>query len=354
MTDSREEFEKIERYLNGTLGWNEKIGVESQMADDSQFAEEVSAHRVVNELILDHGLLEARKQMRQWHHENEHSGSWGKPLLGVSALLGLMFAAYLLYFWRGENFVLADPEPMMEKVVPMIVLENDSILSAIDEQLTEAAGIQQDEMIKVQTETAKINLAPISSRKNPEITISSVNFKTPEKIELKSSDCFGSLSTSDLRYTGSCIEAADGFIDFSSMHQNAIAYSIDSGQSYQHFSRFEFLQNGVYHPAIFDDNGCVLYGKKLMLIPEADCHSEKNYVINLNKNEFWTPDFEGYFTIVEIFNSTGTMVFTARNTGNVKWYGQTNNSSTLTIGNYLYFLKNGSEIVDQGNISLIR
>ena len=100
----KEKFDLIDRYFRGELSEKEKEFFNSKWATDSDFADEVANHEIVNEFILDAGLLGIKDKLNNIHHSNKMNGKNGKLKKGT--IIGSITAIIaVLGFWAisGSN-----------------------------------------------------------------------------------------------------------------------------------------------------------------------------------------------------------------------------------------------------------
>ncbi len=118
-----EDIEKIEAYLNGELSEGERRIFEAAMTSDPALRQEVAAHRVVQEAIVDHELLTVKKEIRNVMDGAGHShfGRNGRVALGLGGIL----VAGLLTWWitSPDNVMVSELNEVPVAVDSMVVTD---------------------------------------------------------------------------------------------------------------------------------------------------------------------------------------------------------------------------------------
>ena len=95
MSDSTENFELIDQYLEGKLTGEEKLLFDQRMSMDTDFRDLVEAQSVVNEIIIGDELLNIRDQISSDLSTSSKSGQTKWWLAGFGLLLGFGIVAFL-------------------------------------------------------------------------------------------------------------------------------------------------------------------------------------------------------------------------------------------------------------------
>jgi hypothetical protein len=86
MSGSQFDLEKLDSYLQGTLSADEIIALEFALAHDKELVDRLEMQRLINEMIVDRGVLDLKAKLKKGHHNGRHNkGEFGS--LGLIALL---------------------------------------------------------------------------------------------------------------------------------------------------------------------------------------------------------------------------------------------------------------------------
>lgn len=361
MNNQQAQFEAIERYLANELTPAERASFESQMDGSPELTEEVELHRVTNQIIVDYGMIQMRRDLGKWHKDND-SGSGFSTTIATIGIVGALIIGLLTLYNLAEE---TSPDQSTQiksnskKATPHVIPE-------IKNQPREAAdnGSRIEKIMdKPESLESKTSMPEEPSatqkilRKNPSLgtPITSPPDVKVESIEV--SPCVELLPDSFIEFNGSCQGERTGSIMFSNQEVNGRVvkmYSIDSGASFSSSRSFLYLENGVYHPMAVTGDGCVFgYPTPILLSASGSCNESESVVIDITLNQYWEPNLIEPATL-QIRNQSGRVVFRADLTSQLRWYGVDSAGELLPMGAYTYIIDTSDGRTETGEITLIR
>lgn len=137
--------------------------------------------------------------------------------------------------------------------------------------------------------------------------------------------------------------------------QNSVAFSIDSGNTFQSSRSFMFLENGTYYPLVQQSNGCILkYPNAILLVPNSSCEKDEIHVIDVSQNQYWEPKVDHKNAQILIRNVNGVIVFSSIINYQFNWSGQNKSGEKLPIGHYFFNVELDGKTLKSGSITLLR
>jgi len=115
MDDGLKSYWDLENFLKGKLDLEGSRMIEEKISKSVAFANKVKAHRVVQEIIIDHGLLALKDQMTGWKKGKDPGFSFGKSAKIISTIIiiaSLSFITYTTAFKPKQN------DDLLQKITP--------------------------------------------------------------------------------------------------------------------------------------------------------------------------------------------------------------------------------------------
>ena len=369
----KENYQLIERYLQKELSSKETEELELRMEQDPEFFKEVRAHMEVHELMIDQGLIDIKKKLREVHEvESGGKGNWWKYISGAALII---VAALLMFFYTfsGKN------EKQEQSGIEISqVLKDTASGKPAHHSLTEEH--KDKKRRKDNNEPALADT--IKSYDDPQKRIKSIDSistqgnlpskvtKPQEKLPLKDTgsaqkavpagkfDCSQISIAGDIKVMESCEDKPTGsiIINLSSLKggEKPYRFSISEEEGFTMNSQFGDLSAGDYKVLIKDGNGCV------QLLAEANVKSMK-CPLDLSfypERESWKIPLKANANAeIKIINSrTGTLVYSSAINGGYpdSWNGTDNNAGSLPMGSYSFIITYSDGEIIQGNVTILR
>ena len=379
---SEETYELIERYLTGTLSSEELSSFEARMHADADFAEEVNAHKMANEVIIDNALLDIKKQLQAIHEETkvDDGNNFIKLLTGILASALVVGIVYLFY---PTNEVETKAQLQSEQEKTEVVIQHHSpnneeikevtqeVLNKLKQKKIQIKAIKKaDELVSEQEklhskleiesdENIPVAIANNPDKKNEMTTISNVveSIATPKIVE--NDPCEDTNIDVNVTAIGSCTGQKSGSIVFEEpvfSGTSPFQYSIDGGKHFSPSLSFEGLLPKNYSTQIKDANNCISE-TKWVNVTQKECY----FTIHPALEQFWEiplQSFNGEDVSIQIKNErSGAIVYDEIVSSNFpkSWKGTDQNGASLPMGSYSYHIKSlGSSKEEIGSITIVR
>lgn len=367
MRPEYEQFELIERYLNGELSTPELSAFESRLQADPLFNEEVKQHRAVHDLVIDQGLLELKAKMKAYD-----AGYAGTPdawqIVSTIALVVSLSAVGFLNPGKERT------EPVSRPAIVITTPEANGAKPVASSR----SGALKASVITVppsqpapenRTDTVTLKLDTVNTMPPPRIASRDTILApralprlsappTPSSVTMpRLVPCALSVAALKIQVTESCTTLATGVItiDKASATEGTppLEFSID-GRNYRQAYTFTDLYPGTYYLTVRDASGCISQEAREIAVGEKDCR-EHEYSFYPDKGEVWklplTATSSGK---IEIYNRNGSLVYTSLiSNGHPSQWDGTINGQTLPMGSYSFVLMVEGKI-ETGFVTLFR
>ncbi len=398
MSLEKEKFIIIEDYLNGRLRGEALIQFEAALNTNTELQEEVDAHRVAEEMVMDYGLLQLKQKMINEYRQPSSVSKkvqWKKYYKATAAtvLIGALGISYYLNQSSNSDQDIPDNtstqvlEPVkkkeqfsetVERTAPEKIIKKQEGFSGknkvIDQEIEreQASESKNIEMLSIPDKNKKEhekNIRPIYQPKTPELinprasaenlASNALDKPIPEK---KIMDCAAiSLKAVETTTVATCKGSREGriFIKGVNIESGTIPYeySIDEGKHFQKTTVFEGLEEGDYQLSIKDGQGCTFLWSDTIAIEGKQCNKTHAYTFYPEQGELWKfPIDAGKSGEIRIFNRGGLMVFeTTINSGYPEaWAGRDRSGGYLRMGVYSFVFIDTEGSTINGTINLLR
>ena len=385
----RETYDLIESYLNNTLSSNEKAAFEALQQNDAAFSEEVTAHRIANEIIIDNALLDIKQQLKQIHIDKTIEKDKGSRRfwfgLVVVTLISLVTAWVFLFPDKEEAS--ADkvasqvdttvPYPQSTTGIPdtlaiKTISEQQKGIEVNQERIPHEVPAQQ-KAIPVKPEAILSDVIAPNKEQTHRITEEAILAKTSniqqnaadEEPEIQPSEdillleCEGVNMRPQYSIAGACKGQRNGAIIFETpLFEGTppFMYSIDGGDTFFPTGQFENHAIGKYNLLIKDSKGCKSDSTEVY-VEKKIC----SFIIYPYQQKYWkTPlkSFAGEQVTLRILNArTGQVVYqkSLSSTEDHIWNGTGQDNRQLTMGSYVYTITSKeSSKTESGQITIIQ
>lgn len=388
MKSEIEKYEKIERFLSGTISEEEKKEIELLIVKDPHFAKEVEQHKLVFNFIIDSSIAGVREQMRTIHDKKIRKIRINRRIrVGIAITTGVVVIGLIAYslFTRKKNTeesipMIPVPEKSQSIITHPIKSSANKIIPVSESKnqnpIVEKGMTEQDRVSRpIITEKMSQTLNDGNSEIIKTIANSSASFqdkpdenipadqaaKKSEEVNLLPEnivyDCsqvslFGNVTTEK-----SCQDKATGvlLIEETSITGGTPPYSVsvDNQTSYHSGLRFDQLLPSRYSVWIRDINNCTTWLGSY-LIESVDCTIQD--IFAPDKGEKWVVPNNEKPCQLKIFNQGGILVFETiiDFAGKSTWDGTTRSGALLLMGVYTYVIKLEDGTILKGNVTIIR
>jgi hypothetical protein len=359
---SFDEYELIDRYLDGKLQGQELDAFVKRMEREQSFADKVSLQKTTNNLLLENGLYDLREKLDSYKPPTSFNF---KTFLFITAIVCILSTMAILMIKKHDDSPSKENQSEVSK--PMDVQE--TFQDSPSDGLTEN---QKQNLLKRETKEAE-NQNPVVSKKQDSAVSVNENPKDQVSIHVKSKDslqeetkilpkikvCDQVTILYDFQIFPSCENEMNGRIQFNTLQTKGgkapYKYSIDAGKSYQTSSLFSDLAPESYSLVLKDANGCESK-EKVAIVKTKSCLKEKAYMINPEAGEAW-PVPKGYLNCnLYIYDRNGREVFLVNlHAGHQEdWNGTSSQGKDLEMGQYAYTVTCGTETKEKGYITIVR
>lgn len=362
-----EQYEQIERYLTGDLSGNELAAFENRLETDGPFREEVQAHQVVHDLVIDQGLLELRSKMKAY--EAGYTGSNNSLHIVSTIVLVLSLSAIGLITSNPlppapAAMVVTEPEKNNQTpVVADRVVKAEASLPAVIATPRHTAAIPDTSPDTITSSVPPMRLSQDTvtvTRRFMSDVLSKDVIPSVMLPEVKMPDvvpCRLQGSVLKLRASESCTTSPTGaiIVDKTSFFEGTlpVEFSID-GKNYAPGYTFSNLYAGTYYLSVRDARGCTWFEAEAITVGEKDC-SEHAYSFYPDKGEVWKlPVSASSSGKIDIYSRNGSLVYTGTIThGYPDHWDGTANGYALPMGSYSFVLRADGKVVT-GYVTLFK
>jgi gliding motility-associated-like protein len=375
-----EQYELIEQYLKGELSGSERSAVESRLATDALFSEEVKHHQAVHDLVMDHGLLELKAKMKAY--DPGYAGGANK--LHIVSTVVLVVSLTAMGLMTSSNNSIEPPAqsavvtiaPNANRNKPAVVdqvKKTREPLSAIIPAPAQPAPAPDAVAATVDTvhttpqplifsrDTATIKKSFSGDVRQPSdiipemkstLLLKPLEAKTPGLIPCQLESSVLTFSASE-----SCTSSPTGVIsvDRSSLFEGKlpVEFSID-GKNYYTAYTFNNLYPGIYYLSVRDARGCTWPEAKEIVVGEKDCNAHE-YSFYPDKGEVWKlPVSISSSGKIDIYNRNGSLVYTSViSHGHPDQWDGTAHGHVLPMGSYSFVLKVDEKTIT-GQVTIFR
>jgi hypothetical protein len=377
MTKSeKEKYELIEKFIEKNLSREEQEKFDFHLKTDMDFAKEVKAHMEVHELVLDQGIIEMKKKLREIHiAETKGNNNTSYKIFSALAIIFLL-GGMMLYIFKTQG----TPDEIEENRIKQVtIIDNDlntdtnahskEISNHIIENATKvdkrkstflsnpentATALKKDSSMNVLNSSNQY----IPSLQLPKDTAVSSTGTLTNKSNPAKVDCSTIHITGEVTVKETCKDESTGSI---LIHLNSlkggtkpIKFSITGDADFVTGSIFENLNEGHYNIYVRDANGCSNILKETK-IATKDC--PKDYLFYPDLGQEWTlPLKHNANAKLKIFNRAGALIY-AINISNGypnTWNGIDNSGQGLPMGNYSFVIVYDDQTISQGNVQILK
>ena len=363
----REKFELIERYLSGQLTAQEQETFRELWATDPDFADQVNYHELVDDFIIDAGLLDLKEKLTNYTKPRASSnkglveklvGSSRNLVLASLLMLsvGLGLGIWLMPHPFSSKQGLASKTPIEEKAQqnPQVAdnkrqgQPNQSAFAGKNPQSNQpeqkakenpganAVNLQKVQLTHLQQSAS---IKPVSFKIQP---VGPKEVRMPENIKqrLANTECRNIKIRGEVEIVPSCIDKANGKLRVltNTLKGGTPPYAFKFGKraGYQKKAIKANMSRGKYTISVKDGNGCTDVLAKDARIPEERC-GKRSFTFVPEEQTRWKYPFkkESASGRIKIFHE-GTQVYTERiNSGiPIGWNGRLNNGRRAAMGLY--------------------
>lgn len=343
-----ENYELIDRYLEGSLSEADTDDFERQMQNDPELRADVNTMREVNLLILDQGLLEIKSKLKALDKKPDVLSN-GRKYFYSAVLIGMVAAVTTGYFVSRPVDV--NPSPIHEVKPP-------SDVSPLTKRPTPAAKENHQTIPKSTTNAAPtippdsliLTIAPRNILFPQQDTISRIKatespIALPELKEIDSEakkPCVIEDSKLIVTVAETCDSEASGIItiDNRSLLEGTPPFEFSiNGNSFFDGRSFGNLEAGTYYLSVKDANGCTWLNAKEIHVASKDCREHEMSFYPSRGETFKFPIENNDNGKIVIYNNEGSIVYQATITNGYpdRWDG-TDNGHALPLGSYSYVL----------------
>ncbi|MDJ1506805.1 gliding motility-associated C-terminal domain-containing protein [Xanthocytophaga agilis] len=392
MNTENERIDWIEAYLSDSLSPEQKAVFTRQLQTDPTLSEEVELHRMANELIVDHALLDLKAKMitqyrPQYQQTNYLRGNRGSIWLVTGIVVLVALVGSVVYFkdksTSGSKEISIQPIPQTEKPASLPTesvpeLSTSKPKEVPDNTPKKPVPEHSVSIVKNNSTNAKdsalvsipISVIPIPEKESAKPVEHPVTKEgsryTPSKItppafKQPEVNCAGIQFTIAVQTEKSCSDGSSGKIicDLASIKGGTPPYqlSINKGASFRKTRQFEYLSPGIYYLTIKDASGCQYTLAEGIEIQAKDCTAPQEYAFSPDLGQVWTFPF-GNDTkgTLQIFNREGVLVYRTEihNGFPGEWNGQGNQGIPVPMGHYRFLFDEGKGKQTQGSVSVLR
>jgi len=351
--NDKERFDLIDRYFKNELSEEELKIFQEKYASESDFAEEVANHEMVNEVIIDAGLIDIKHKLQNIQQgkvpANGKNGNLAKSTIIGSSLgvLGLLFGVWIFTSVPQNNNT---KDPNNQTMKPEIIADNSENgakthnsknernkdsdnsnyqaknnkinankrnsktpnskeeprnQSLKQEKLTKA---NKDDWVNNPSKLLKNSQYPNQPEKTQKIPQDSINSSWEELKQNTSPDCQDVNISLNYNILKTCNDKKNGAIvlDTATIQggQSPYSFSISNPSNFKTNTAFNNLSRGHYTLYIKDGNDCK---SKLtnLYVPAKNCE-KKSYTFVPKEEEAWEFPFNNQKTgDIKIYSREG-------------------------------------------------
>ena len=389
----RERFDLIDRYFRNELSSAEQETFQQMWATDEEFADEVAYHELVDEFILDAGLIDVKSKLRHYTTQDAKTTKPGSPSKAFSNLnLGLLagFAALISV----AIFLALDPgffghqettgstqhsgsqrrtpslPPFDSMVLPELLAKQEKKTGTNkdpeeakdqknqsgsseqarkqfskdgDDQTKGGEGDQKPELIQALKPSVEVeqSVVPEIEAKTPSISKTRADLSKEIQDSLKRLACKGVDINGQVTVIPTCKDKRNGKLKIRketiSGGEPPYRYNFSENGSFQKSLIKEKLRSGAYRVRVKDSRGCVSLITANAYIKAKKC-GKRSFTFVPSRESEWEFPFKNQQASgsVRIYNEKGERVYrTTVNQGvPAAWRGRNSSGQTCSIGLY--------------------
>ena len=389
----RERFDLIDRYFRNELSSAEQETFQQMWATDEEFADEVAYHELVDEFILDAGLIDVKSKLRHYTTQDAKTTKPGSPskafsnlnlglLAGFAALISVaIFLALDPGFFGHQETTGSTQHPGSQKRTPsrppfdsMVLPEllakqekktgtNKDPEEAKDQknqsgsseqarkqfskdgsdQTKGGEGDQKPEPIQALKPSVEVeqSVVPEIEAQTPSISKTRADLSKEIQDSLKRLACKGVDINGQVTVIPTCKDKRNGKLKIRketiSGGEPPYRYNFSENGSFQKSSIKEKLRSGAYRVRVKDSRGCVGLITANAYIKAKKC-GKRSFTFVPSRESEWEFPFKNQQASgsVRIYNEKGEQVYrTTVNQGvPAAWRGRNSSGQTCSIGLY--------------------
>lgn len=362
-------YQQIEDFLKGNLTGPEEEAFAKEMAASPDLASRVDKHKLAEELVLEHKLLDVKSILQEEIQKGERIKLIQKL---VAAGVGIILAALLLSFLiankdKAETINqksvpapdTASVENLSRKQTPVLQEEKNLSVVPIEKPLlpesrkdtkVETANFitEPEQVIEIKdsvSDNVEASNKPLQTKKDTAITQKTDQQKVADP-------CADFEITARLTPVATCEGEAEGRIEISKITGGTAPYSTTITDEEGNIVTGNNLPAGLYSVRITEGTGCSKKYKEVS-ISEKACMKEYSF------NPFYGESFDipyykedGIFTV---YDKSGKTWFskTVQGTSAEKWDGSSANGD-INTGYYMFTIRYSDGKQKQGYITIVR
>lgn len=353
-------YQRIEDYLGGGLGKDEKAAFEKQLSSDAELARKVRLHKLADELVIEHRLQSVNEIL----FEEKNKGRFGNNFkLLLSAAIFLAGTSWYV-FWKAKpsspevapltNASMIQENTAQEKAKTVATRPANTVVETMETNGSTKTILPEPASEPLATndkkETIAANAEPMPLEKKIEVK---ENVSTPVMSEKNiQSPCTNIQLEAKVSTTASCREGANGAILVRELNGGTAPYSVSIQNKQQEPVASIGLPAGQYNVVIHDKKGCSRTIQEVK-IPEKAC--EQEYTFNPFIDEQLELPSQDQYSTLAVYDRSGNLYFT-KETGpseEIRWNGYSRNGE-LNAGYFIFVLtlKDGQAL--KGGITIVR
>ena len=346
-------YEQIDEFLKGNLKGNDLALFQHKMESDEEFAENVRAQKVVNEMILTKHLADLKGKMQkdlQDKNFNKNTSIWK-----YGAFLGL-FLVTSVTVWKLND------TPKQKEI---LIEQHKTIVKA--EQKTTEIILENAEAIEEVSNKIKHNsfnknspsslISPIIENKKeivqePVLIEKLTEAKTIDQAEkaIPIFDCSIKKWNIHVETSPTCVGKNEGAILIFDREKHL--YSIDEGQHFSTKKEYNTLGQGTYPLITKDADGCEY--KTTAEIKSKSCKTMDEIVFNPTLGNWIVPSKDNSDVEVTIVDKAGQLVWKMGfSFQQPEWDGKNTQGQLVEIGLYGFRIQYSGGESKEGYISVM-
>ena len=389
----RERFDLIDRYFRNELSSAEQETFQQMWATDEEFADEVAYHELVDEFILDAGLIDVKSKLRHYTTQDAKTTKPGSPskafsnlnlglLAGFAALISVaIFLALDPGFFGHQETTGSTQHPGSQKRTPSRPPFDSMVLPELlakqekktgtnkdpeeakdqknqsgsseqtrkqfskdgNDQTKGGEGDQKPEPIQALKPSVEVeqSVVPEIEAKTPSISKTKADLSKEIQDSLKRLACKGVDINGQVTVIPTCKDKRNGKLKIRketiSGGEPPYRYNFSENGSFQKSLIKEKLRSGAYRVRVKDSRGCVGLITANAYIKAKKC-GKRSFTFVPSRESEWEFPFKNKQASgsVRIYNEKGEQVYrTTVNQGvPAAWRGRNSSGQTCSIGLY--------------------
>ncbi|MFN6945514.1 MAG: hypothetical protein ACK4ND_11240 [Cytophagaceae bacterium] len=372
--------EQIDKYLAGELNPEERIALEKKIDNDSDFALEVEAQRIANEMILGQELLMLKDQMK-----TDLKPKTGFNFYYLAIFLMIASLAGALYLSSGTVKHEAEEPAKEQKPLPAKekseAVPDEPLKKEVNSGITTIANnTKKENKITKDNPERKVFILPDTTQnieqistsepkdtlKKQNLTVDPLSQNTPDKpsdihqVEKEAIiDCSGITITAEVKAGPTCPDDQKGRIEIVKESikgsKGPYLFRLNDSGNFTKETEFFYLNQGTYTLYIKDGNDCIKILAKAVEVETKECGRNLNFTFSPTTEYAWPiPVPEGKSATIKIVSKTGMVVYQALADNAAEWTGLDLNGNEVSSGYYIFVLEYPDGKVEQGSITILR